>query len=53
LLSSFRNNDFPGDEYALIGFRVTSIAVPEPSTVVLLCIGALGVAALRRRHGTR
>jgi PEP-CTERM motif len=29
------------------------VTVPEPSTALLLCIGALGVAALRRRHGTR
>lgn len=27
--------------------------VPEPGTALLLRIGALGVAALRRRHGTR
>jgi Sulfatase-modifying factor enzyme 1/PEP-CTERM motif len=49
LQASFRHSDFPTYEVFHIGFRVAS--VPEPSTVLLLCLGALGVAALRRSHG--
>jgi len=39
---------FPGGHVGFIGFRVASRAIPEPSTLMLLCIGALGFAALRR-----
>jgi len=47
LLSSFRNSFNPSSELILIGFRVASI--PEPSSLLLFCFGALGVVALRRR----
>ena len=45
----------PGFEFDIIGFRVASVsaavaAVPEPSSVGLLVIGALG-CVLRRKRG--
>ena len=39
----------PEEERYFLGFRVAR-PIPEPSTVLLLCIGVLGVAALGRRH---
>ena len=44
LSSSFRNIDNPSGVGLLrVGFRVASSAVPEPSTLLLLCIGSLAV----------
>lgn len=45
LRSSFRLGDFPG-EFETIGFRVA--AIPEPSSVLLLTIGAGGLIFYRR-----
>ena len=55
LQSSFRNDNFPDFENNAIGFRVASVsaavaAVPEPSSVGLLVIGAMG-CVLRRKRG--
>jgi hypothetical protein len=45
------NGLFPSLEFFLIGFRVASI--PEPSSLLLFCIGTLGVVSLRRRPRQR
>ena len=55
LQSSFRFNGPPGFEGDFLGFRVASVsaavaAVPEPSSVGLLVIGAMG-CVLRRKRG--
>lgn len=52
---SFRSNPNPDIENSAIGFRVASVsaavaAVPEPSSVGLLVIGAMGLM-LRRKRG--
>ncbi len=52
LASSSRGLHGPFEEYAELGFRVATIAtVPEPSTLALAALGALGllIAARRRR----
>jgi len=43
----FRGSNFPSIGDSFVGFRVASI--PEPSTLVLLGIGLVGVLGLRRR----
>ncbi len=48
LLASTRGNGNPTNG-AIIGFRVASIAIPEPSTLLLLCLGSLAVFWRRRR----
>jgi len=55
LQSSFRLNNDPDGEYLTVGFRVASVSaavavVPEPSSVGLLVIGAMG-CVLRRKRG--
>ena len=55
LQSSNRSSLTPGNEFDDIGFRVASVsaavaAVPEPSSVGLLVIGAMG-CVLRRKRG--
>jgi len=55
LQSSTRNILNPDGEFSYIGFRVASVsaavaAVPEPSSVGLLVIGAMGLM-LRRKRG--
>jgi len=55
LQSSFRGGNDPGLETNFVGFRVASVsaavaAVPEPSSVGLLVIGAMG-CVLRRKRG--
>ncbi|NOZ41475.1 MAG: SUMF1/EgtB/PvdO family nonheme iron enzyme, partial [Planctomycetes bacterium] len=47
LLASLRISSDPMSENDIIGFRVASI--PEPSTLLLLCIGTLGSLGLRMR----
>ena len=47
LLSSFRLNINPSDEYDLIGFRVASI--PEPSTLLLGALASVGMLLRRKR----
>ena len=52
LIPSYRNPSGPGDDDEGVGFRVASI--PEPSTAVLLTMGAVGLlayASRRRRRG--
>ena len=55
LQSSFRLNFDPGNGLDDVGFRVASVsaavaAVPEPSSLGLLVIGAMG-CVLRRKRG--
>ncbi len=50
LRSSLRNVDFPTIENANIGFRVAS--VPEPSTYVLVLMGAGALYLWKRRKGS-
>ena len=55
LQSSDRSSLTPGIEFDDIGFRVASVsaavaAVPEPSSLGLLVIGAMG-CVLRRKRG--
>ena len=55
LQSSNRSSLTPGNEFDDIGFRVASVsaavaAVPEPSSLGLLVIGAMG-CVLRRKRG--
>ena len=55
LQSSDRYDGSPAIEFDFIGFRVASVsaavaAVPEPSSVGLLVIGAMG-CVLRRKRG--
>jgi len=55
LQSSFRGGNDPGLETNFVGFRVASVsaavaAVPEPSSLGLLVIGAMG-CVLRRKRG--
>ena len=55
LQSSSRSSSFPGGEGSGSGFRVASVSaavavVPEPSSVGLLVIGAMG-CVLRRKRG--
>jgi formylglycine-generating enzyme required for sulfatase activity len=49
LLSSSRRPRDPTDELYNLGFRVASVAVPEPSTLLLLLFGSLAVLWRRRR----
>jgi formylglycine-generating enzyme required for sulfatase activity len=48
MLSSSRFGPNPSDEGHYFGFRVAS--VPEPSSVVLIALGILGLMALRKRR---
>ena len=48
LLASFRDSWDPSTELSTIGFRVASIAAPEPSTM-FLAIGAVLVLPTRPR----
>jgi sulfatase modifying factor 1 len=48
LLSSYRNSFSPSVESVDLGFRVAS--VPEPSSIALLALGAIGLAAMARRR---
>lgn len=48
LQSSFRSSSSPGNVHDVVGFRVA--AVPEPSSVSLMVIGAMGLM-LRRKRG--
>ena len=49
LPSSFRYDDPPSSEYDRVGFRVAS--VPEPGSLTLLAVGAIGLLIwARRRH---
>ena len=51
LLSSDRNFNVPRQEIYAYGFRVASISVvPEPSSVGLLALGAMGCMLRRRRN---
>jgi formylglycine-generating enzyme required for sulfatase activity len=38
----------PFAEGGIIGFRVASLTIPEPSTVTILCLGCLGFTCRRR-----
>lgn len=49
LLASYRNGYDPADVLTPVGFRVASIAIPEPSTLLLLCFGSLAVLGVRKR----
>ena len=43
-----RGGGYPDREYSNVGFRV--VMVPEPSTVLLFCIGGIGAWILRRNR---
>lgn len=54
LLSSFRINGYPGNVPGFMGFRVASLAsgpaaVPEPTSIAIFGLGALGMAYRARR----
>ena len=51
LLSSSRNSVDPSNEYTVIGFRVASI-IPEPSTLLLGLLAAMGLLLRRTRRRT-
>ena len=48
LLATIRGSEYPFSERDYIGFRIASITVPEPSTVLLGALASVGVL-LRRR----
>jgi formylglycine-generating enzyme required for sulfatase activity len=48
LSSTAKNANHPAFGTGFAGFRVATIAVPEPSTYVLAAIGVLGLLAFRR-----
>lgn len=49
LAVTFRHSSGPETEFRTAGFRVAS-PVPEPSTIVTLLLGVIGVAAWKRRR---
>jgi len=48
MLASTSFNDFPTGEHSIIGFRVASVVIPEPSSL-LLALLAFGGSPTRRR----
>lgn len=48
MLASYRLWDAPATENGHVGFRMAGSVIPEPSTLLLLCLGSL--AMLRRRR---
>jgi hypothetical protein len=52
LVASDANIFVMGESHPL-GVSLSVIPFPEPSALLLLCLGALGVAALRRSRGSR
>jgi formylglycine-generating enzyme len=50
LAASYRNNVNPTDALDNIGFRVASVAVPEPASIALLLAGGVSVLAYARRR---
>jgi formylglycine-generating enzyme required for sulfatase activity len=53
LAASNRSDLYPAIEYNCLGFRVASLAVPEPGSIALLLAGAISLLAYawRRRAG--
>lgn len=52
LSSSTRNGNIPGNHDDQMGFRVAGLVVPEPSSLLTLLLGVIGVFAWKRRKGT-
>jgi formylglycine-generating enzyme required for sulfatase activity len=49
LQSGGSSRQMPSREHILIGFRVVNLTVPEPASLVVLCIGVIGMLVRRRR----
>jgi len=49
---TFSSTDVDGGTATLAGFDLSVVAAPEPSTMALVSLGALGLAFLIRRHRT-
>ena len=48
---SFTSSDSSGQQQTTFGFQTETTAVPEPSTLALLAIGAGGLVSSRKRRG--
>ena len=45
----FANSKTDGDSFRLVTAQITSVSVPEPTTLLLLAFGLIGVAGARKR----
>ena len=52
LAASFRNFDIPTNDGFMVGFRVASVPVPEPSAF-LVSVLLVSAVLIRRRRSTR